>query len=91
MGHFVGGSVMAMVRQVSEGFTNVNAVMLRRFDTGELDTLAFELDRRLRELRGEQVDLEDTVAIQAKNRRISRLEGGLRVVRGTLQQRRRHG
>jgi len=91
MGHFLGGSAPAMARQISEGFTTVNAVMLRRFDLHELDSLVFELDRRLRELRGEHVDLEDTVAIQAKNRRISRLEGGIRVIRGTLQQRRRHG
>ena len=91
MGHYLGGSAPAMVRQISEGFTMVNAVMLRRFDLGELDSLIFELDKKLRELRGEHVDLEDTVAIQAKNRRISRLESGLRVIRGTLQQRRRHG
>jgi hypothetical protein len=91
MGHFVGGSATAMVRQITEGFTTLNAVMLRRFDLQELDTMVFELDKRLRELRGEAVALEDTIAIQAKNRRISRLEGGLRVIRGTLQQRRRHG
>ena len=91
MGHYLGGSAPAMVRQISEGFTMVNAVMLRRFEVRELDTLVFELDKKLRELRGEHVNLDDTVALQAKNRRISRLESGIRVIRGTLQQRRRHG
>ena len=87
MGNYVGGSAPAMVRQIREGFTLVNAMMLKRFTAIELDKLTFEIEKKLRDLRGEQVDLTDTLAIQGKNRRISRLDGALRVIRATRQQR----
>jgi len=89
MSHFVGGSAPAMVRQITEGFTLVSAVSLKRFDVGELQTLQAELERRLRDIRGEQVDLSDIQGLQQRNRRISRVEGALRIVRHTLQQRKR--
>ena len=83
MSHYSGGSAPAMVRQSTEGYTLVNVVMLKRFTVGELDTLKFEIEKKLRELRAEQVDLSDTQAVQQKNRRMSRLEGALRVIRGS--------
>ncbi len=91
MSHYVGGSAPAMVRQVAEGYTLVSAVSLKRFTNEELQSLQFELEKRLREIRGEQVDFQDIPALQSRNRRISRIEGALRVVRHTLQQRRRRG
>ncbi|HHQ47865.1 MAG TPA: hypothetical protein ENK19_03175 [Acidobacteria bacterium] len=81
MSSYVGGSAPAMVRQIRDGYTLVNVVMLKRFSVAELDTLKLELEKKLRELRGEQVDVTDTPAIQLKNRRLSRLEGALRVIR----------
>lgn len=91
MSHFTGGSASAMARQISEGFTLVNAVLLKRFTGSELDQLQFEIERKLRDLRGEQVDLTDTLAIQGKNRRISRLDGALRVLRMSRQTRTKAG
>ena len=78
-----------MVRQITEGYTLVSVVSLKRFTPEELRTLQLEIERRLRDLRGEQVDLSDIPSIQLRNRRVSRLEGALRVIRSTLQQRHR--
>lgn len=89
MANFVGGSAPAMVRQISEGYTLVTAMSLKRLEVSELGQLQFEIDKKLREIRGEQVDLQDLPGIQARNRRLSRLEGALRVVRSTAQGRRR--
>jgi 23S rRNA maturation-related 3'-5' exoribonuclease YhaM len=86
---FVGGSAPAMARQVVEGYTLVNAVSLKRLTDQELELLQFELDRKLREIRGEQPEMTDTQAIQFRNRRMSRLDGALRVLRNTVQERRR--
>lgn len=83
MSHFIGGSAPAMVRQITEGYTLVNVVMLKRFTVGELDTLKFEIEKKIRDLRGEQVDLKETLAVQLKNRRLSRLEGALRIIRAS--------
>ncbi len=91
MSHFIGGSASAMARQISDGFTLVNAVLMKRFSLSELDQLQFELERKLRDLRGVQVDLTDTLAIQGKNRRISRLDGALRVLRMARQTRMKGG
>ncbi len=83
MSHYVGGSAPAMVRQITEGYTLVNAVMLKRFTVGELDTLKFEIEKKIRDLRGEQIDIKETLAVQLKNRRLSRLEGALRIIRAS--------
>jgi len=48
---------------------------------GEMDTLTFELERALRDIRGEQAPLEDLVAIQARSRKIQRLNGALMMLR----------
>jgi len=81
--HFIGGSAPAMVRQITEGYTLINAVMLKRFTVGELDTLKFEIEKKIRDLRSEQIDLRETLAVQLKNRRLSRLEGALRIIRAS--------
>ncbi len=89
MSPYVGGSAPAMVRQVTEGFTLVNVVSLKRLTVTEMETLIFELDKKLREIRSEQPNLEDISGLQHRNRRLQRLDNALRVIRTTLQTRRR--
>ena len=88
MGSFQGGSAPAMARQICDGYTLVSQVSLKRLSLDQMTTLEFELDKRLRETRGETVDLDDQPALQARNRRISRIEGAIRVLRHTMQLRR---
>jgi hypothetical protein len=88
MGNYQGGSAPAMARQICDGFTLVSQVSLKRLSLEQMTTLEFELDKRLRETRGEPVDLDDQPALQTRNRRISRIEGAIRVLRHTLQLRR---
>ncbi len=89
MGHFLGGSAPAMVRQIADGYVTPNAVMLKKFNRTELHSLQVELEKKLREARGEIVDLSDIESIQRKNRRLSRLVGALRVIRAAATG--RHG
>jgi hypothetical protein len=77
-----------MARQVCDGFTLLSQVSLKRLSLEQMTTLEFELDKRLRETRGEPVDLDDQPGLQARNRRLSRIEGALRVLRNTIQMRR---
>lgn len=88
MGSYQGGSAPAMARQICDGFTLVSQVSLKRLSLEQMTTLEFELDKRLRETRGEPVDLQDQPALQSRNRRISRIEGAMRVLRHTIQLRR---
>ncbi len=85
MGSFIGGSAPAMARQVCDGFTLLSQATLKRLDVGQMRTLEFEIDKRLRETRSELVSVEDQVALTKRNRRLSRIEGAIRVLRHTIQ------
>ena len=76
-----GGSAFAFARDIGEGYQTVTERSFKALSKGEMDTLAFELDRALRDIRGEQAPLEDLVAIQARSRKIQRLNGALMMLR----------
>ena len=81
MGHFIGGSAYSMARDVAEGLILLNDTMLRKFSVGEIQQLMFELDKLAKDARGEQVDQEDTQAIQKKSRRVSRIASAMNIVK----------
>ena len=91
MASFVGGSAPAMARQVCDGYTLVSAPMLKRLTVQQLDQLIFELDKSLRTTRSEPVNLDDQQTNAKRNRRISRIEGALRVIKASAQEKRRRG
>ena len=76
-----GGSSFAFARDIGEGYQTVTERSFKGLSKGEMDTLAFELDRALRDIRGEQAPLEDLAAIQARSRKIQRLNGALMMLR----------
>jgi len=82
---FPGGSAYAMARDIAGGFTAVTDRTFRTMTRPDLDLLGFEIDRHLRELRGEQPPLDDIPGIQARNRRIQRLSSALTVLSGYRQ------
>jgi hypothetical protein len=81
MGNFMGGSAWAMAQQIGDGYILVSERTYKRLERGELDKLAFEMEKLLREVRGEQVPIDDVTAIQQKNRKASRLMGALSQLR----------
>ncbi len=89
MGSFMGGSAPAMARQVCGGFTLLSKANLKRLSTDQLSQLQFELDKMLRETRAEPMDLADQAALQVRNRKISRIDGALRMLRSSIQERKR--
>ena len=88
MGNFAGGSAWAMAHDIGEGYVLVTERTWGRLLVPELDQLAFELDRYLREVRGEQPALEDINALQLRNRKISRLNQALTMLRAYRQRQR---
>jgi hypothetical protein len=81
MGNFMGGSAWAMAQQIGEGFILVSERTYKRLERVELEKLAFEMDKLLREVRAEQPSLEDIPALQQKNRKVSRLTGAISQLR----------
>ena len=88
MGTFMGGSAPAMARQVCDGYTLLSQATLKRLELQQMQELEFEIEKRLRETRSEVPNQTDLDAIRDRNRRISRVESALRVLRHTMQQRR---
>jgi len=91
MGSFMGGSAPAMARQIAQGYSLVSAPMLKRLTIPQMDQLVFELDKKLRAIRAEPIDLEEQEKLQLRNRTLSRIEGSLRMIKGTIQEKRRRG
>jgi hypothetical protein len=73
MSGFIGGSAWAMARDIGKGNILLTARTIARLNRAEMDQLYFELERFLRQLRGEQPDLADTLAIRSRNQTLVRL------------------
>lgn len=91
MAAFPGGSAWAMAKDVAEGYVLVTERTFGRFDRPQLEQLVFELDRAQRDVRGEQVAIDDLEAVKVKNRKLSRLTGATTMLKSHLQRRFRHG
>jgi len=77
-----GGSAFGYARDIAEGFQVVTERSFKSLNKPEMDQLAFEIDRNLRDIRAEQVPVDDLPNIKAKNRKIQRLNGALMMMRG---------
>jgi hypothetical protein len=80
-----GGSAFGYARDIAEGFQVVTERSFKGLTPPEMDQLAFEIDRGLRDIRADQVPVDDLVMIKAKNRKIQRLTGALTMMRGYRQ------
>jgi hypothetical protein len=82
---FLGGSAYAMARDVGEGFILLNANLLKRMNAEELRQLRFEVDRLLTSVRGDQPSMDNMLAIQTRNRKISRLNSAVFMINAQIQ------
>jgi hypothetical protein len=74
-----------MARDVAEGYLLVTERTFKTMTRADLDQLSFEIDRHLRDLRGDQPALEDIPAIQLRQRRMQRLNTTLLMLRSYRQ------
>jgi hypothetical protein len=82
---FPSGSAYSMARDIAEGYSTVTERTFKMMIRAELEQLTFEMDRHLRELRGEIPVQDDTAALQHRNRRIQRLNTAMVVLRSYRQ------
>ena len=88
MASFLGGSAYAMATGIADGYHSVNERTFKVMGRAELDQMALELDKHLREVRAEQPAIDDLVAVQHRNRKIQRLTTAQLVLRVHRQKRR---
>ena len=86
--NFPGGSAYAMARDIASGHILVTERTFGRLDPPDLEKLRFELDRHLREVRGDQPPLDDVTAQRHRNQRIQRLNTALMILRSYRMKRR---
>jgi len=86
---FPGGSAWAMAQSLADGHQTVTDRTFRTMTRGELDKLGFEIERCLRDLRGDQPSLDDLNAIQQRNRKLQRLNSARMVMRTYRQKNRK--
>jgi hypothetical protein len=77
-----------MVREIGEGYVQVTERTFKRLHAVELDQLSFELERRVREVRGNQPSLDDQKELQDRSRRLMRLVGAQRMLQSFRTRRR---
>lgn len=78
---FPGGSAWSMAKDIADGYVMVTERTFKMLTRSDLDQLTFELERHLRDLRGDQAPLDDIPAIQARNRKIQRVNTAQMVLR----------
>jgi len=88
MANWMGGSAPAMAGQIADGFILMSSNTLKGFVPGELQLLKAELEKVLRTVRAEVPPQDDAMALQARNRKISRLSSALQVIQNQLSLRR---
>lgn len=85
----MGGSAYAMARDIAEGFCQATERTFRRMSVAEMGQLTHEMDRHMRELRGEATANMESTELQARNRKLQRLNSAMVVLRNARQQKRR--
>ena len=70
-----------MARDIAEGYAAVTERSFRNLTRADFEQLAFEIERYMRDLRGDQPSLDDQQAIQQRNRRMQRLNTATVVMR----------
>lgn len=87
MSNFPGGSVYSMVQSICCGALIVTERSFKKLAPAEMQQLSLELEKQLRNVRAEQPPLDDTAALQDRQRRIQRLNSVLSMLRAHQQKR----
>lgn len=82
------GNPKQFARDIADGFFVFNQATCRQFTPAELGSIYRLLEQVSREIRGEQLPLEDVIEIQKKNMRLSRANNSLLFIRNHAK---RHG
>lgn len=85
---FIGGSAFVMAKDIADGLVLLTPMLVRKLNKPEIQNLEFELNKLLKEVRGEQPPLTDTLAIQKRNRKMSRINQAAIIIRNLESQRR---
>lgn len=77
----ISGNPKKIAQDISEGFMIISAPTLKRYNAADLKTIMNNIAMVSRELRAEQIPLEDVMALKKKNMKVSRLNQAEMIIR----------
>mgnify|MGYP001566727634 CR=1 FL=1 len=83
-----GKSVVAIAKDISEGFFFLNPIILKGFDDESIKELYYNITKISSEVRGEKFPNNDPEAIRRRNMRLQRLHNSAFVLRSFARERR---
>ncbi len=84
----ISGSPKMMAYDISKGLVHLTQANLRQYTAQDLKTILTQISIVQREIRGEQVPLEDIMAIKEKNQKLMRLNQATTIINSYAKQRR---
>ena len=77
----ISGNPKKIAQDISEGFMIISAPSLKRYNGVDLKTIMSNIAMVSRELRAQQIPLEDVMALKKKNMKVSRLNQAEMIIR----------
>lgn len=84
----IAGSPRKLAQDIADGYLSLSPPMLKAYTPADLKTVLNNLAMVARDIRGEQVPLEDVMAVKAKNMKLSRLNQASVVIRAFCKKQR---
>jgi hypothetical protein len=84
----IAGSPKKMAQDVADGFLMLSPPMLRTYSPADIKTILVNLALVTRELRQEQIPLDDIMALKLRNMKLSRLNQAETVIKAYCQKKR---
>lgn len=82
---YMGGSAYAMANSLMDGYILPSPVNLKRLTVEELRELGFEVEKLLRDLRGQVPDQADQQALMKRNQKLMKLQSAQNAISSYLQ------
>jgi len=83
-----GKSIIAVARDIAEGYVIVNPLFLKPLDEEAIKGLFRQIMKVQGEIRGEKFPFNDTKAIRQRNLRLQRLHSSVMVIKNFAKERR---
>jgi len=84
----ISGSPKMLAYDIAKSVTNFSAATIKQYTAADLKAIVVNIGIVQREIRGEQVPLDDTMAVKAKNQKLQRLNQALSIITTYAKQRR---
>lgn len=83
-----GKGVAAVAKEIADGYTFLNPIVLKKFEAEEYKALHFHLQKAQKEARAEKFPFHDTAGLRQRNQRLQRLHGALIILEHAAREKR---